>query len=491
MPTRTRHWRPVAHGADVVPAPLSREVLSPLFSPLLSPVFPSVREPFVVTTPLPPPAPGPSDQASKPPETLRSDDAPLESVYRNTGFTAFLIARVVAVLATQVQAVVVAWQVYDITHEPLALAYVGLAQFIPMLCLLLPAGDLIDRFDRRRILSISWSVGGVCSALLWWLSGHGANGVLGIYAVLVLYGCSRAFSAPAMQSLLPQIVPRSQLAQAIAANSMLMRGAAVGGPLLGGFLYALGGGQLTYALCCGFFVLAVLLLRRVTAPLAASHVAAQGTMVRRFGAGITFIRTRPIILGTISLDLFAVLLGGVVALLPIYAHEVLHVGPAGLGALRSAMAVGEVGVGLFLSVHPISRHVGRTMFVAVATFGAANLVFSFSHSFWLSCAALALAGGADMVSVNIRSALVQFSTPDDMRGRVNAVNMLFIGSSNELGEFRAGTSAAWLGAVPAAILGGLCTLGIVGLWAYGFGPLRKVDRFEEAAEQSGGARGAV
>ncbi|HCL85343.1 MAG TPA: MFS transporter, partial [Comamonadaceae bacterium] len=179
------------------------------------------------------------------------------------------------------------------------------------------------------------------------------------------------------------------------------------------------------------------------------------------------------------------LLGGVVALLPIYAQEVLHVGPAGLGALRSAMAVGEVGMGLLLSVRPIQRHVGRTMFAAVAVFGAANLVFALSHWFWLSCLMLALAGAADMVSVNIRGTLVQFSTPDAMRGRVNAVNMLFIGSSNELGEFRAGTSAAWLGTVPAAVLGGVCTLGVVGVWMKVFGPLLRVDRFEEAARVSG------
>ena len=311
-------------------------------------------------------------------------DAETSSVYGHSGFISFLIARVVAVVATQVQAVVVAWQVYDLTREPLALAYVGLAQFLPMLALLLPAGDLIDRFDRRRILALAWSVGGVCSALLWWLAGHGASGVAGIYAVLVLYGCARAFSGPAMQSLLPQIVPRGQLAQAIAANSMLMRVASIGGPLLGGLLYALGGGELTYAVCCACFVLGVALLLRVVVAHATAPGPAQGTMFERFGAGITFIRTRPIILGTISLDLFAVLLGGVVALLPIYAQEVLHVGPAGLGALRSAMAVGEVGAGLYLSMRPFNRHVGRTMFIAVAVFGVANLVFALSHWFWLS-----------------------------------------------------------------------------------------------------------
>ncbi|WP_313070805.1 MFS transporter [Melaminivora sp.] len=425
------------------------------------------------------------DSYQKTPSPRTEPTPPPDSVFRNTGFTAFLIARVVAVVATQVQAVVVAWQVYDLTREPLALAWVGLAQFLPMLGLLLPAGDLIDRFDRRRILATSWSVGALCSALLWWLSGHGSSGVAGIYAVLVLYGCTRAFSGPAMQSLLPQIVPRGQLAQAIAANSMLMRGAAVGGPLLGGVLYALGGGELTYAVCCACFILGALLLRRVTVAHAGLREPARGSMVSRFGAGIAFIRTRPIILGTISLDLFAVLLGGVVALLPIYAQEVLHVGPAGLGALRSAMAVGEVGMGLLLSVRPISRHVGRTMFAAVAVFGAANLVFALSHWFWLSCLMLGIAGAADMVSVNIRGTLVQFSTPDAMRGRVNAVNMLFIGSSNELGEFRAGTTAAWLGTVPAAVLGGVCTLGVVGLWMRVFPLLRRVDRFEEAARASG------
>ena len=389
-----------------------------------------------------------------------------------------------AVFATQIQAVVVAWQVYDLTRDPLALAYVGLAQFLPMLCLLLPAGDLIDRFNRKAILASSWAVGAVCSGALWWLSGlttARVAGVTGIYAVLVLFGCSRAFSGPALQSLLPQVVPREQLAAAIAANSMLMRAASIGGPLLGGVLYALGGGRLTYALCFVCFALGTVLLSRVVTLQARNAAAATGTMWERFGAGIRFIRSRPIILGTISLDLFAVLLGGVVALLPIYASEVLHVGPAGLGALRSALAVGEVGAGLYLSMRPFNRKVGRTMFVAVAVFGLANLLFAVSTWFWLSFAALLVAGAADMVSVYIRGALVQFSTPDHMRGRVNAVNMLFIGSSNELGEFRAGTSAAWLGVVPAAVLGGLCTPGVVGGWTLGFKQLRTVDRFEEAA----------
>jgi hypothetical protein len=224
---------------------------------------------------------------------------------------------------------------------------------------------------------------------------------------------------------------------------MLMRTAAIAAPVLGGLLYAWGGAVLTYAVCGVSLVLAVLLLGTVPVRYAEAMAPAGGSLWLRFGEGIHFIRTRPIILGTISLDLFAVLLGGVVALLPVYAHEVLKVGPEGLGLLRSSMTVGEVAMGLWLSARPIQRHVGRVMFAAVAIFGVANLVFALSHWFWLSMAALMLAGAADMVSVYIRSALVQFSTPDSMRGRVNAVNMLFIGSSNELGEFRAGTSAAW------------------------------------------------
>ena len=334
------------------------------------------------------------------------------------------------------------------------------------------------------MLAASWSVAALCAALLLWLSTLGEHGVGGIYAVLVLFGCSRAFTGPAMQSLLPQIVPREHLAQALATNSMLMRSAAIAAPVLGGVLFGLGGGELTYAVCAVALALAVLLLWRVPVKYAAPRQVLEGTMWQRAADGFHFIRSRPIVLGTISLDLFAVLLGGVVALLPVYAKEVLHTGPEGLGLLRSAMAGGEVLMGLWLSARPIQRRVGKVMFAAVAVFGLANLVFALSHWFWLSMAMLALAGAADMVSVYIRSALVQFSTPDTMRGRVNAVNMLFISSSNELGEFRAGSMAAGLGAVPAAIVGCLCTLGVVGTWMRVFKPLRDVDRLEDASAAS-------
>ncbi|MDR1350159.1 MAG: MFS transporter [Zoogloeaceae bacterium] len=418
---------------------------------------------------------------------LRSLSVTFGNFRHNPAFAAFLLARLTGMFATQIQAVIIGWQVYDFTGDPMSLAYVGLAQFLPMLALLLPAGDLIDRYARRPILMASWIVATLCAGTLWWLSAHAATGaegkalaLTGIYATLALFGCSRAFSGPAVQSLLPQIVPRAQLAQAIAANGMLMRAASIGGPLVGGLLYSLGGGTLTYAVCAGCFLLGVTFLAPVTTRYAEPRAADASSIWRRFGVGIRFIRQRPIILGVISLDLFAVLLGGVAALLPIYAKEILRVGPTGLGALRSAIAIGEVGAGLWLSMHPFNHAVGKRMFLAVAIFGAANLVFSLSYWFWLSFVALAVAGAADMVSVYIRSALVQFSTPDTMRGRVSAVNMLFIGSSNELGEFRAGASAAGFSPMIAAALGGLCTLGVVGLWMRLFPTLRRVDKFEEA-----------
>lgn len=388
-----------------------------------------------------------------------------------------------AVFAMQIQAIVVGWQVYEITRDPMSLAYVGLAQFIPMVLLLPYAGDIVDRFNRKTVLAISWMVLALSSAMLLWLSYTENVNIYGFYVVLLVLGSGRAFMGPALQSLLPQIMPRDRLAQALATNSMLMKVAAITGPVLGGVLYAYVGG-LTYAVCCACMLFAIFLLVFVPILYSKQHEAPateSSNVFRRFSEGIRFIWKNPIILGTITLDLFAVLLGGVVALLPIYAQEVLHVDSTGLGLLRSAMAIGEIGTGLYLSRYPFNRHVGSIMFSSVAVFGLANLVFAFSTTFWLSFAALVVAGAGDMISVYIRQALVQFSTPDYLRGRVNAVNMLFISSSNELGSFRAGTSAALLGAVPAAIIGGLCTIAVVIGMAWRFKPLREVDKFEEAA----------
>nr|WP_301286321.1 MFS transporter [Neisseria perflava] len=328
----------------------------------------------------------------------------------------------------------------------------------------------------------------MCSLSLMLLTLGGKEYVPWYYAVLMVFGAVRSFINPVLQSLLPQIVPRAKLPQSLATNSTLMKIATILGPVSGGLLYGVGGG-FSYLVCAGFFLLALLPLPKVKLLYARQEKVLErfsvSTVWARFREGGRFIWSQPIVLGAISLDLFAVLLGGVVALLPIYAAEVLHVGAEGLGLLRSAMAVGEVATGLYLTRFPICKAVGKTMFAAVALFGAANLVFALSSSFWLSFAALAFAGACDMVSVNIRGSLIQLATPDHLRGRVSAVNMLFISSSNELGEFRAGLSARWLGAVPTAVAGSLFTLGVVGWIMYRFVPLRRVDNFDEAVAQAG------
>lgn len=408
--------------------------------------------------------------------------APDSPVYRQPGFVSFLVSRLCAVFATQIQAIVVAWQVYAITHDPLTLGYVGLAQFLPMVLLLLPAGDVVDRFDRKRILQFSWGVQGLCSAFFVLLSYDQPDSAIPFYGVLVLFGAARAFTGPALSSLLPQIVPRAQLGKAIALNSSIMQIATIGGPMLGGLLYTFGP-TLTYSVNLGAFLLAQIALLTVPVRYAFQRTARDDTAWQRFTAGIHYIRSKPVILGVISLDLFAVLFGGIIALLPVYAHEILHVGPQGLGALRSAMAVGAFAMGLYLGLRAIKRHAGLVMFAAVALFGVANLVFALSHWFWISMAALCVAGAADMISMYVRQTLLQLATPDEMRGRVNAVNMLFIGASNELGEFESGITASWFGTVPAAVIGSLGTLGIVGLWAWAFPVLRRADRLDDIEEE--------
>ncbi|WP_110686913.1 MFS transporter [Salinicola aestuarinus] len=431
----------------------------------------------------PSPSDRPATEASAETDALRSADVDNVPVYRQPGFGPFLVARLAAVFAMQIQAIVVAWQVYDLTRDPLTLGYVGLAQFLPMVVLLLPAGDVVDRFDRKRILQLSWLAQGLCSAALIGLSLASPTSALPFYAVLVLFGAARAFTGPTLQSLLPQIVPRARLGEAIALNSSIMKIGVIGGPLLGGLLYALGPAT-TYGVVLGCFLLAQLTLFGVPVRYAFTRTHSDDTAWQRFTAGIHYIRTRPVILGVISLDLFAVLFGGIIALLPVYAHEILHVGPEGLGALRSAVAIGALLMGLYLGVRAIKRHAGLVMFAAVAVFGLANLVFALSHWFWLSFGALLIAGAADMISVYVRLTLLQLATPDEMRGRVNAVNMLFIGASNELGEFESGVTAAWFGTVPAAVLGAVGTLGVVGLWMWAFPVLRRADRLDDVEEAS-------
>lgn len=405
-------------------------------------------------------------------------DAP---AYRSRDLTIFLGCRFLSTTAMMVQSVAVGWQVYDIARDPLSLGLVGLLQFVPMFLITLPAGDIVDRFDARWIFGASLAAAALCSGLFFALSLAHFHVIWPLFAVLLLFGAARGFSGPSGQSLLPFLVPPEILPRAIAWSSSAFQVAIIGGPALGGLLYAVGP-HAAYAFCCFAFLCASLgatLLGGRRRPAARK---ALGTQLSRVAEGIGFVRSRPVILGAISLDLFAVLLGGATALLPIFARDILHTGPIGLGLLRSASAVGAALMALVLGRQPLERHTGQKMFAAVAIFGIATIVFGVSHNYLLSLCVLALLGASDMVSVYIRHALVQFATPDAMRGRVSAVNMLFIGASNELGEFESGLTAAWFGTVPSVVLGGIGTLLVVALWMSLFPPLRKVDHLRDVEE---------
>ena len=400
--------------------------------------------------------------------------------YRHRDLTFFLSGRFLGTVAMQVQSVAIGWQIYEIERTPLALGLVGLCQFAPMFLLTLPAGEITDRLNQRVVLAVALVLQGVCGALFLGLSLAHIDNVIAFFGVLVLFGAARGFSGPAGQSLLAFLVPPERLARSIAVNSSVFMVAVIAGPALGGFLYALGP-EATYGVCViGFLAsgacMATLGGRRLT-----KAVAADAGRVARVAEGIRFVRTRPVVFGAISLDLFAVLLGGATALLPVFARDILQVGPIGLGLLRSAPATGAAVIALALAGRPIERGTGWKMFAAVALFGAATIVFGLSRSFTLSLAALFVLGASDMISVFIRHALVNFATPDEMRGRVGSVNMLFIGASNELGEFESGLTAALFGTVPAVVIGGVGTLAVVAGWMKLFPPLRTVDRLSDVA----------
>jgi MFS family permease len=398
-------------------------------------------------------------------------------LYQRRDFAFFTSGRFLSTVAMQMQSVAIGWQVYAITNSAFALGLVGLCQFAPMFLLTLPAGDIADRFDQRKVLAAAMTVQAVSSALFLILSFLHVSQVWPFYAVLVLFGAARGFSGPAGQSLIAFLVPEERLARSIALSSSVFTTAVIAGPALGGFLYALGP-FVTYSVCCLCF-LSGATLTVVLGGRRRTESVAHGSRLERVAEGVRFVRSRPVILGAISLDLFAVLLGGAVALLPIYARDILHAGPVGLGFLRAAPAVGAALTSLTLAKFPIERHTGIVMFSAVAVFGVATIVFGLSTSFPLSLAALFVLGASDMISVFIRSTLIQFATPDVMRGRVSAVNMLFIGASNELGEFESGLTAAWWGVIPAVIVGGVGTLVVVAVWMKLFPRLRDVDRVHD------------
>jgi MFS family permease len=400
---------------------------------------------------------------------------------RNSGRVAFTypdflryqIARFCIVTALEMVSVAVGWQVYDITHRALDLGLVGLAQFLPGFFLFLVSGHAADRFNRRRLLILCYAGFAVCSALLLAVSSFHLASVYPIYVVLVLLGVVRSFNGPVSRSLLPQLVPEQHFPNAVAWNSSIFQTATILGPALGGLVYALfRRASPVYATALLVSLGAVISTLRIELRTKARpREEVSWTTVL---AGFRYIWREKIILGSISLDMFAVLLGGSVALLPVYAREILHTGPWGLGLLRSAPGVGAAIMAVLLAHRPLRRHVGATMLWCVAGFGVFTILFALSRSIVLSMIALLLVGATDMVSVIIRGTVVQLGTPDSMRGRVNAVDMLFIGVSNELGEFESGLTAHWFGAVPAVVLGGIGTLVVIGIWAGIFPELRKV-----------------
>ncbi|HQR23400.1 MAG TPA: MFS transporter [Steroidobacteraceae bacterium] len=401
------------------------------------------------------------------------------AILRNADFTRFIAARFLASLAVQMQAVAVGWQVYAVTRDPLDLGLVGLSQFLPFVVLILPAGHLADNHDRRRIVGACFALQCLCALLLLGFAWRGLASAWPVFAVMVLFGIARAFSMPTGQALLPNLVPREQFATAVAINSSTWQVSTIAGPALGGIVY-LAGATVVYATVAALLAAAVVLMLMVNGG-GERAAAAEPPGWHTLLSGLRFVWSRRPVLGAISLDLFAVLFGGATALLPVYAADVLHVGPSGLGLLRTAPGAGAALCGIVLGIAPISRLVGRWMFGGVVAFGVATVVFGVSRDFWLSVTALAVMGAGDMVSVYIRHLLVQLETPDAIRGRVSAVNAVFIGASNELGEFESGITAAWFGTVPAVIVGGCATLVVAGAFARLFPELRDMDRLPDAA----------
>jgi MFS family permease len=397
------------------------------------------------------------------------------SAFRYFDFTLYQLGRFFAVTATEMLSVAVAWQVYEITHRPLDLGYVGLAQFLPNVLLFLIAGHAADRFSRKSLLLVCTLGFAVCSALLIEITRQGHHSVRLIYGVLALLGVVRSFNSPAGRALLPRLVPIELFPNAVAWNATMFQTATILGPAIGGVLYALFRGPVgVYGISLVVCLVAGVAFLRIRTRMSVRRP--EDFTARTVLAGLHYIWTHKLILGAISLDLFAVLLGGAVALLPVYARDILHRGAWALGFLRAAPGVGAAMMAVLLAYRPLRNRVGKIMLWCVGGFGAFTIVFGISRSLVLSLISLVLVGASDMVSVVVRGTLVQIATPDAVRGRVNAVDMIFIGTSNEFGQFESGVTAHWFGTVPAVILGGAGTLIVVALWAWIFPELRDADR---------------
>jgi MFS family permease len=408
------------------------------------------------------------------------------SAFKSRDFRLYQAARLMVILGAEAQSVAVAWQVYALTHSALDLGYTGLALFLPGIFVMLAAGHAADRYDRRKIILLCYTLQAVCTATLLWLSMSATalkpDRIWPIYAVLMGIGLGRAFSGPAASAMLPSLVPKEHFVNAVTWGATVFQIANMSGPAVGGILFTLplagalaawNGAPLVYGftllMLLGFIVLVSMIrARMVTTDKKAFNLK---TML----AGLKYVWRAKLLLGSISLDLFAVLLGGATALLPIFATDILHAGPRGLGLLRAMPSVGALAVSLAMLVKPIKRKAGATMLVCVGIFGAATVVFGLSKSIWLSAAALVIVGASDMVSVVVRSSLLQLATPPEMRGRVSAVNWLFVGASNEFGEFESGATAQWWGAVKAVVIGGIASMVVTTSAAVLFPQLRRVD----------------
>ena len=404
------------------------------------------------------------------------------AAFRSRDFRLYQTARLLVILGAEAQSVAVAWQVYQLTHSALSLGYTGLALFVPGLIFMLPAGHVADRYDKRGVILACYGLQAVCTVALLWVSIHRIGSILPIYGILFLIGMGRCFSGPAASAMLPSLVPKEDFVNAVTWGATIFQVANASGPMVGGLLFtatfaALGrwrGAPVVYvftlAMLCGFIgLVSSIRLRQGAAPKKAFNA-------RTVLAGLKYVAETRLLLGSISLDLFAVLFGGAAALMPIFAHDVLHTGAQGLGLLRAMPSLGALTVSLTMLFKPIKRRAGRLMLVCVGIFGGATVVFGLSRSIWLSMAALLLVGASDMVSVVVRSSVLQLATPPEMRGRVSAVNWLFIGASNEFGEFESGVTAHWWGAVPAVVIGGLASLAVTGICAVAFPALRRADK---------------
>ncbi|MGO7077599.1 MFS transporter [Rhizobium johnstonii] len=397
------------------------------------------------------------------------------AAFRHSSYTRFFFARFLLSFSQQIVSVAVGWQMYDQTGSAIYLGLIGLVQFLPSLLLILVTGSVADRYNRRAIAALCSLVSALCTLALLVMTLMGSFTPLPVFAVLLIFGIERAFMSPAVQSLAPNLVPEEALSNAIAWNSSSWQLAAITGPVLGGLLYGVSA-PTAYTVAVIFSVLGAALLYMIPKPV--QKTTGETRSWAMILGGFSFIRAEKVVLGAISLDLFAVLLGGATALMPIFARDILTLGPWGLGLLRAAPGLGAIVMAIFLAAYPLKHRAGIYMFIGVALFGVGTIIFGISTNTEVSIAALALMGAADMVSVYVRESLIALWTPDQLRGRVNAVNMVFVGASNELGEFRAGTMAAIFGAVPAVVIGGVGTLVVAAIWASSFPKLRRIDTLD-------------